>query len=172
MARPEMLDRLAILNVPHPVAMQHALRNPAQLKKSSYIFLLQIPLLPERAIARADFALLRMMWTADGMKRDAIERYVVAARASGLEGPINYYRALMRSLVFRTRAAMRRIDVPVLVLWGQRDRYIGEELSEPSAKWVPNVRVEKHAEASHWIQDDAPEWVSAQLCAFAREGAR
>ena len=53
MRHPDMLDRLAILNGPHPLKLIRALRTPAQLAKSWYMFFFQIPALPE-AIMRLD----------------------------------------------------------------------------------------------------------------------
>ena len=52
------------------------------------------------------------------------------------------------------------------VIWGQRDRVLGEELAEPDRRWVPNVRVERIPKASHWVQADAPERVNELLCSF------
>jgi pimeloyl-ACP methyl ester carboxylesterase len=51
---------------------------------------------------------------------------------------------------------LHRVDVPTLVIWGDQDRYLGRELAEPDRAWVPDVRVERIAEASHWVQADAP----------------
>ena len=55
-----------------------------------------------------------------------------------------------------------------MVIWGQRDRVLGEELAEPDRRWVPNVRVERVPMASHWVQADAPERVNELLCSFLR----
>jgi pimeloyl-ACP methyl ester carboxylesterase len=53
-----------------------------------------------------------------------------------------------------------------MVIWGQRDRVLGEELAEPDRRWVPNVRVERIPKASHWVQADAPERVNELLRSF------
>jgi len=46
--RPTVLDRLGIINVPHPTVFQQTLRsNPRQLAKSWYMFYFQLPRLPE-----------------------------------------------------------------------------------------------------------------------------
>src|SRR5690242_12831972 len=46
MEHPEMLDRLVILNSPHPRAMARAIRTPRQFLKSWYMMFFQIPWLP------------------------------------------------------------------------------------------------------------------------------
>ena len=49
MNHPEVVERLAILNVPHPRRMLQGLRTPRQLAKSWYFLAFQVPWLPERA---------------------------------------------------------------------------------------------------------------------------
>jgi epoxide hydrolase 4 len=61
---------------------------------------------------------------------------------------------------------LRRVDVPTLVIWGDQDRSLGRELAPPDHAWVPEVRVERIAEASHWVQADAPERVNQRMVDF------
>jgi epoxide hydrolase 4 len=56
----------------------------------------------------------------------------------------------------------------VLVIWGERDPYLGRELAVPPPEWVPDVRVERLPEATHWVQNDAPEQVNRLLIEFLR----
>jgi pimeloyl-ACP methyl ester carboxylesterase len=63
-------------------------------------------------------------------------------------------------------ALMKPIEAQTLVIWGMRDRHIGSELAEPPREWVPNVRVERIAEATHWVQHDAAERVNELLIDF------
>jgi epoxide hydrolase 4 len=172
MRYPELVERLVILNVPHPARMLRALRTARQLRKSWYMFFFQLPRLPEALLRANDFATLRRPFRVDPVRRDAfsaadIERYVEAARQPGaLTGAINYYRALFREGPGRTRASIRRIEAPVLVIWGEQDRYLGAELAAPDPGLVPDVRVERLPDASHWVQADRPERVNALLLAF------
>jgi len=64
---------------------------------------------------------------------------------------------------------LRRVDTRTLIRWGEQDRYLGRELAEPDRAWVPNVRVEPIAEASHWEQVDAPERVNQLVVDFLLE---
>ncbi len=172
MLYPAMLERLAIFNVPHPMRMLHALRTPRQLLKSWYIFFFQLPWLPEAAIRAGNYRLLRQVLRADPVHRDAftptdIERYVAAAAQPGaLTGAINYYRALFRQSPPAALAQIRRIDASVLVIWGEKDRYLGAELAQPSPTWVPHARVERLPNASHWVHLDQPELVNQLLLEF------
>ena len=79
---------------------------------------------------------------------------------------LNYYRAALRRSPRASTARMRPIDVPVLVIWGERDSVLGSELAEPEPRWVADVRVERLPDASHWVQHDAPERVNELLRSF------
>ncbi len=172
MRHPEVVQRLVIMNVPHPERFLRGLRTGRQLLKSWYMFFFQLPRLPEASLRAGNFAVLRQTLRTDPMRPGAltaedIERYVEALERPGaLTGAVNYYRALFRQDPRRLWADLRRIDAPVLVIWGERDRYLGKELAEPSRRWVPNVRVERLPNASHWVHMDEPERVNSLLLDF------
>lgn len=169
---PELLDRLVILNVPHPARMLRGLRTWRQLLKSWYMFFFQLPGLPEAAIRAGNYASLRRLFRTDPCRPNAftpadIERYVAAAAQPGaLTGAINYYRALFRRSPAAAQRMLRRIDAPVLVIWGEQDRYLGRELAEPDPEWVPHARVERLPQSSHWVQHDDPDRVNTLLLQF------
>ncbi len=172
MRHPERVRQLAILNCPHPDRFLRGLWTPRQLRKSWYMFALQTPGPLGRAVQGGIFAWLRSNFRRDPVRPEAftdedIERYAKAmARPGALTGSTNYYRALFRRTPAQTRAQLRKVEVPVLVIWGERDRYLGPELAEPDRKWVPHVRVERLPDASHWVQEDRPEKVNALLLEF------
>ena len=171
MQTPEVVDRLAIINVPHPKRMLQGLQTPKQIKKSWYMFFFQLPFIPEKALSRDDYAAGRKIFKTDPKRPysdEDIERYVEAWRQPGaLTGMLNYYRAAFRT---NPRAAMDmpKIEKPVLVIWGKGDTALGEELAEPPADLVPNARLEWLPDASHWSPNDEPEKVNSLLIDFAR----
>jgi pimeloyl-ACP methyl ester carboxylesterase len=175
MLHPERVEKLAILNVPHPQRLSLALRTPRQLLKSSYVFFFQLPWLPEKAVTAGNFASLRTIFRNDPVRpgtfdeRD-IDRYVEAFSHPGaLTAAINYYRALTRQTPSLARALSRTtIETPVLVIWGERDRFLVPELARPDPTLVPNARLERLPDASHWVQQDRPEKVNALLLDFLR----
>jgi pimeloyl-ACP methyl ester carboxylesterase len=161
---PERVRRLAILNMPHPRRLLQGLRNPAQLRKSWYLFFFQLPFLPERTL-RPDR--LRVLFRYTTARRDAYDDEDIAAIAEAVRdprGPIDYYRAAARY----PSLPLRPIAAQTLIIWGERDRWLGSELAEPEPRWVPHARVERIPEASHWVQADAPARVSALLGDFLR----
>jgi epoxide hydrolase 4 len=65
------------------------------------------------------------------------------------------------------RSGARPILAPTLVIWGQRDHYLGPELAEPDRDDVPNLdRVERLPDASHWVHHDEAERVTQLLTDF------
>jgi pimeloyl-ACP methyl ester carboxylesterase len=174
MRYPGRLERLAILNVPHPARFLDGLLSPMQLLRSSYVFFFQIPRLPEKVIRAGGFALLRSVLRRDPVRPGAfsaedIERYAEAmARPGALTATLNYYRALLRN-PREKQTLLERIEAPVLVIWGERDRFLSRRLADPPLHWVPNLlHVERLPDASHWVAEDRPREVNALLLDFLR----
>ena len=138
------------------------------------MFFFQIPRLPEEVIRAGDFALLRSVFRSDPVRPGAltaedIERYIEAIAQPGvLSASLNYYRALLRN-PREMRALLQRVEAPVLVIWGERDRFLSRRLAEPPRLWVPNLlRVERLPNASHWVAEDRPHEVNTLLIDFLR----
>lgn len=181
MRHPDRVTRLGILNVPHPRRMLAGFRTVRQLRRSWYVFFLQLPVVPEALLAATRFAPFRYMMRREPVRPDAFDGEDLRAfedawsQPGAMHAAINYYRAAMRRSIGRTLREMRRIDAPTLVVWGEQDPHLGAELAEPERKWVPDVRVVRLPEASHWVQNDAPERVNELLIEFlapVREEAR
>jgi pimeloyl-ACP methyl ester carboxylesterase len=171
MNHPEVVDRLVILNAAHPRRLMQGLRTPRQLRKSWYFFSFQPPGLPERAVSAGRWWYFRHFL---GDARPGaitpydIERYVEAwSQPGAATGMLNYYRASVRQSPKRAKAQLRPIPAPTLVIWGQRDRYLGPELAEPDPEDVPHLeRLERLPDASHWVHHDEPERVTRLLIDF------
>jgi pimeloyl-ACP methyl ester carboxylesterase len=177
---PDLVRQLVVLNAPHPEAYRRALlRSPEQLYKSWYVFLFQVPWLPERLLAADDYRAVEAMLTdtvaPEAFSKADVERYKDAmARSGSLSGAINYYRAIaregasrqVRSLLPGVEARDATVRVPTLVVWGERDRALSTDLLDGLGQWVPDLRIERLPAASHWVQADAPDRVTALLLGF------
>jgi pimeloyl-ACP methyl ester carboxylesterase len=174
MAHPEVVERLAILNAAHPRKLNDGLKHPNQLRKLWYFFFFQPPGLPERVVRARNWRFFRRY------QRDAqppytaeeTERYVESwSQPGAATAIINLYRAAVRQSK-QAQAQLRPIAAPTLVIWGQRDRYLGPQLAEPSREDVPQLdRVERLDKASHWVHHDEAERVTQLLTDFFRPRA-
>jgi pimeloyl-ACP methyl ester carboxylesterase len=172
LTRPAVIERLAILNAPHPAAFFRELRTLAQLRKSWYVFFFQLPWLPEWFLRRRNFAFLDRTLTRDAIQPDALTAEDVNAYKRALDQPgaltatINYYRAALRRRPRKIFRELHPVDISTLLIWGERDRYLGVRLTEGLEQWVPNLRIERLLNASHWVQNDVPDRVNELLIEF------
>jgi pimeloyl-ACP methyl ester carboxylesterase len=172
---PGLVRRLVVLNAPHPAAFLRELRTPAQLLRSWYLFFFQLPALPEWILRAGDFASLERTLRTEPVRPGAfsdedIRLYKRAlSRRGALTAAINYYRAAFRRL-HRLARQLRPLSLPTLLIWGEHDRYLGLRLIEGLEPWVPNLRLVRLPNASHWVQNDAPEEVSRLLVDFLHVG--
>jgi pimeloyl-ACP methyl ester carboxylesterase len=167
MLRPEVVDKLGIVNAPHPVAYTLALRVPTQTRHSWYVFFFQLPLLPEWALRADDYALVRSAFVGDAVPSDEIDRCIEALRPPGaIEAAISYYRAEMRGAIFGGAPKPVAIRMPVMVLWGMKDRFLIPSLAQPPAEWVSDAQVVRLPDASHWTPIEAAADVAQSLERF------
>ncbi len=172
-AYPERIERLVILNVPHPKVMARALRTSwRQRLRSWYIAFFQLPRVPELLLRAAGFARMQA-----GLRRSArsgtfvapeLEAYRQAwAQPGALTAMLNWYRAAAR---YRPRISLRKkIQVPTLMIWGARDLALGLELAQASIELCERGRLVVLEEATHWVQHEAGDEVNRLLLEFLSE---
>ncbi|WP_435097291.1 alpha/beta fold hydrolase [Halarchaeum sp. P4] len=162
---PALVDRLAILNAPHPTVFTRTIAsNPRQLRKSWYLLFFQLPWLPEWTARRDDFAL----WVAalEAARPGAfdtadLERYRTAWRRDGAPtAMVNWYRALLRAPSSPSR---ERVVTPTLILWGEDDQALVPELAETSRDYCAAGTLERFGDATHWLHHEHPERVTRRL---------
>lgn len=167
---PKRIERLAILNAPHPgIFGAYLRRHPGQLLRSYYVGVFQIPFLPERRLTAQGGAVLRRTMAATsrpGAFSEAdLDRYAEAwLRPAAMTGMLNWYRALVRL----PRRTPPRVRAPTLILWGRRDHALQPGLAEASLGLCDDGRIAWFPEATHWVQHDEPDAVNAALVAFLR----
>ena len=170
MAYPEVVDRLAILNAAHPRKLSQGLHHPGQLRKSWYFFFFDLPELPESVVHANRWHFFRhfLRDAHPAYSSEEMDRYIDAwSQPGAAPGMINYYRSSVRTSPKKAAASLRPISSPTLVIWGQRDHYLGPELAEPEHDDVPNLdRVERLPDASHWVHHDEAERVNELLIDF------
>ena len=187
---PELVERLVVVNSPHPWLFMRELANdPKQQAASAYMNWLRGPGSEEGLVAN-DFKVIerfledeqgrpaawytpavraryRAMWSVPG-----------AARADGqpshaMTGGCNFYRATplhppvpgepVRPL---PEASAWQVNVPVRVIWGETDRALTTSLIDDLAMVCPDLKVERIPEGSHWIAHEQPDRVNALIRSF------
>ena len=179
---PEAVEELVVMNAPHVGAYRRELgRNSDQWKRSWYAMAFQIPWLPETILGARDAAkvedLLRATAGPDTFSETDLERCrEAAARPGALTSAINYYRSIFRESLSQELTRLfggdgrdLDVDVPTLLLWGEQDDALDVALAEDLGRWVPDLRVERFPEATHWVHHDRPDEVSDEMVEFFGE---
>lgn len=168
---PQFIERLVILNVPHPQVMLHTLRHSlAQLRKSWYIFAFQIPGL-EAVLRNNNWALLARALQASARPEifgpEDLQQYRQAWwRKDAVASMLNWYRAAVR---YPPRLpANVRIHVPTLILWGVHDIALGREMAQPSLDLCDQGQLVFFENATHWVQHDEAQQVNQHILEFLR----
>ncbi|QGY05280.1 alpha/beta hydrolase [Methylobacterium mesophilicum SR1.6/6] len=165
---PARIERLAILNAPHPAIVgDYMWHHPGQWLRSVYVGLFQLPRLPERLLTADRCRALRhalVRTSRPGAFAPAdLERYVAAWRQPGaMTAMLNWYRALVQL----ERAEPPRVRVPTLILWGKRDTALQAGLAQSSLAFCDDGRIRWYERASHWLTHEEPAAIAADLERF------
>ncbi|GAC1462980.1 MAG: alpha/beta hydrolase [Ktedonobacteraceae bacterium] len=168
---PHLTERLIVLNAPHPAAMRRELRTLQQLRKSWYVFALQIPWLPEYLLGRNTAEAIGQMIYGAAVQKDAFPPTVLAryreamSKPGSLRASIGYYRALLRN-PFASSNAWVRITTPTLLIWGEQDIALDLALTRGLEQWVPTIQVRRVPDSGHWVQQEKPALVNQWIAEF------
>ena len=158
-AAAEMSDRLATvspISVPHPGAFMKSLATSRQGLASWYMYVFQLPRIPEWLLTRRHGAFASEFLRRSGQNRAAIERDVQAMSEPGaMTAGINWYRAIPLS---DPRNNNRKISVPTLYVWSDRDIALLPRAAHDTARYVSgDYRFEILPDVSHWIPEEQPD---------------
>jgi len=168
------LERLVILNVPHPALFLDVLgRSWRQKIRSWYVLAFQIPGLAERVLGADDGrALVRLLRQSacepQCFSAEELETYrAQAAEPGALAAMLAWYRAGARGgMAEQLALGMPPITVPTLVIWGEADVALGKETTYGTERYAPGVRIAYLPGVSHWVAQEAPRRVNELLTAF------
>lgn len=162
---PDRLASLSALSVPHPAAFVRALVTSRQGLASWYMYLFQLPVIPEWLLvgtrARPRSGLTRFL-VKGSQSRQAAERDARAMAQSGaMRAALNWYRAVP---LISPRSVGARVAVPTLYVWSDGDVAVLPKGAETCRDWVTGpYRFEVLAGVSHWIPDAVPDTVTRLL---------
>jgi epoxide hydrolase 4 len=163
---PDLLDRLVIVNAPHPTVFGRLLRdNPDQQKASQYMLMFRGPQ-AEETLSANDYQMLTSMVLGAGLRdgtvtEDDRQQYVAAwSQPGALTGGLNYYRAARIGPVTAADPAPEpapaampplMIRVPTLVIWGEKDTALLTSNLDGLDELVPSLTIKRIPEGTHWV---------------------
>jgi pimeloyl-ACP methyl ester carboxylesterase len=166
------VEKLIVMNAPHPVTFVRELRdNPAQQRKSWYMGFFQLPMLPEEWLGHDPIESARFFFRHEAVNQEAFSSYDLHVMATALAQPgaltnmVNWYRAIFR---YRSPLRAQSIEVPTLLIWAEDDRALGKSLTYGLDQWVRFLKIHYIPHCGHWVQNEAPEEVNRQLLDFIR----
>jgi pimeloyl-ACP methyl ester carboxylesterase len=142
--------------VPHPAAFLKSFVTSRQGLASWYMYLFQLPRIPEWLLTRRNGAVVAESLRRGGQTRAAAERDAQAMREPGaLTAAINWYRAMPLS---NPRAISQKVSVPTLYVWSDQDIALLPKSAHNTARYVTGeFRFEVLSGISHWIPDEQPD---------------
>jgi pimeloyl-ACP methyl ester carboxylesterase len=173
-AHPQRLSRLVMLNSPHPyIVWRELCNNPAQQKASEYMLLFRLPK-AERVLSENGYA--RLLGSFGDLDEGARQALVQAwSQPGALTGGLNYYRAspMYPPSVEDPGAKKLQLEpkdftvrVPTLVIWGERDTALLPGCIEGLDAVVPDLKLVRVPEATHWVARERTDLVIREIEAF------
>jgi pimeloyl-ACP methyl ester carboxylesterase len=170
---PKLVDKLAVLNCPHPIRFAKGLRTARQLRKSAYMFFFQLPWVSEWLLTRNNSELAALMFRRTAIRKGTfsdrdIAEYCKAIRSPGAAtGMLNYYRAAFRYRQAITAIQGSVLQVPTCLIWGEEDSALGKELTYGTQALCSGpFELHYFPECGHWVNEEQPERVNELLIRF------
>lgn len=176
MFRPELVQKLIIMNGVHPVPFQRALaRGGAQAQASQYIHYLRSEGSQDR-LAQDDFAKLTTLFSANmdhGWSDDATAAAYRTewSRPGRMRGMVNWYRASPLVVPKPGETATLpelpldklRVLCPHLLIWGANDTALLPEATDGLEDFAPDLTRVEIAGADHWLHHQQPKAVARAI---------
>lgn len=169
--RPDTMEKAAMINAPHPAIWKQAMyADKEQRKKSRYVKMFRLRWLPEWMMRRKNYAALVEALEASArpgaFEPGEWERYRKAwNEPRALTSMIHWYRALLKKDL---SAPLPRIDVPVLLVWGEKDEFADPSLARRSIGLCERGGTLFFAEGTHWVLREEAASINPMLVTFFR----
>ena len=180
--KPERLERLVIVNAPHPAIFRRLLaENPDQQKASQYMLTFRSAE-AEGMLSKDNFAVLRQMVLGEGQPwgwatPEDTKAYLEAwGQPGALTGGLNFYRAARTgppapgepARGLSTDLASMIVKVPTLVIWGEKDRALLTVNLDGLDKVVTDLTVRRIPDGTHWVAHEKPAEVNGYIRDFLK----
>lgn len=189
MAYPEALEKLIIINAPHPKIFRELLASdPGQQQASQYMLLFRSPMAEAQLTANnygalTEVVLGELLRSGKLTETDKAEYVKAWSQPGALTGGLNYYRAsavgppapteiekeIGKSAAdFGPGGPEMTVRVPTLVIWGEKDVALTVKNLDGLERYVPELTVKRVADGSHWVVHEKPAEVNAYIREFVR----
>jgi pimeloyl-ACP methyl ester carboxylesterase len=158
---PDVVERLIILNLPHPRGLSRELaHNPEQQQNSAYARRFQAEG-AEQALSAEGLA----AWVQDPAAK---AKYVEAFRRSDFGAMLNYYkRNYPKEPYVEDTSPVKTVKCPVLMVHGLKDTALLAPALNGTWEWVEqDLTITTVPGAGHFVQADAPELVTRTMRAW------
>ena len=177
---PKYIEKLIIINAPHPFIFDRELRNnPDQQKASAYMLMFRSKE-AEQILSANNYASLVDTVLTDGLKQGYFNEedkkaYIEAwSQPGALTGGLNYYRAAsLGGLTGETSATILDpvpdnlvVKVPTLIIWGEKDKYLLTGNIDGLDRYVTKLTIKRIPDGSHWVVHEKPELVNRLMREF------
>jgi len=162
------VEKLIVMNVPHPKCYMENITF-SQVLRSWYIWMFQLPKFPERYLKAKDFKWItdqfRSAVNMEAFSEEDLNKYKENAALPGaLTAMLNYYRNLPAEMM--KKDATPTIQIPTLMLWGEKDPYTSKNSTRGTDRYVENLNLKFLPNCSHWTQQDCPKEVNQYMSEF------
>ncbi len=158
MFMPQMVEKLIILNLPHPRGLNRELaNNPAQQKNSQYARNFQQPDAHTKLTAEG-----LAFWVKDP---EAKKKYIEAFKKSDFEAMLNYYkRNYPREPYTEDKSPIVKVKMPVLMIHGLDDTaLLAGALNNTWDFLEQDLTLVTVPKAGHFVQQDASDLVTRSI---------
>jgi pimeloyl-ACP methyl ester carboxylesterase len=153
---PQVVEKLIILNLPHPRGLSRELaHNPDQQKASEYARRFQQPDSHSKLTAAGLAG-----WVKDP---EAKKLYVEAFERSSLESMMAFYQRNYPREPYQESTDARKLTMPVLLIHGLKDTALLAPALNGTWNWVDDLTLVTIPEAGHFVQQDATQKVSRSV---------
>ena len=187
-AHPEYLEKLVIVNAPHPGVFAKLLTSDTAQQSASQYMLMFRSDQAEQNLSNNNYAGLVNAVLGAGLKsgvftEDDKQAYIKAwSQPGALTGGLNYYRAnrvgppapgqaaagSSSTGNFAVDPTALTVKVPTLVIWGEKDTALLTQNLDGLDQFVPQLKVKRIPDGSHWVIHEKRDDVNREIREFIR----
>ncbi|MFQ3320529.1 MAG: pimeloyl-ACP methyl ester carboxylesterase [Natronomonas sp.] len=158
------------------------LEYPKQLLRSWYMWLFQVPDVPERALRWRNYGLIEFLWELWSPNWEYPDARIAAVKETfrtddTVSNAVQYYRDTVGPSISDLLRGERpdiedvpSVRTPTLVICGEQDGCIGPGLFDHAGEVIEECRVVRVREAGHFMHQERPDVVGDEIVSWLTNG--